>query len=79
MMIDQERAIELARQEASAREFRLASVDPFAIRKEKHMSLDRHSPGWLIVLPLDVPEGLETDRVMIEVYDDGRVFTPTHL
>lgn len=78
-MINEAQAIELARQEASAREYRIGSADPVVIRKERHMRLNRNSPGWVIVFDLDVPQGLEPNSVMIEVYDDGQVFTPDQL
>lgn len=78
-MISETHAIERAREEASSRQYRIGSADPAVIRKDRHMRLDRNAPGWLIVFDLDVPQGLEPNSVMIEVYDDGRVFTPDHL
>ena len=79
MMIEENQAIEMARQEALANEFRIGSTAPTTIRKERHMRLDKKASGWLIVFDLDVPKELEPNSVMVEVYDDGRVFTPDHL
>lgn len=79
IMINETQAIELAREEASARRCRLGPAAPTIIRKDRHMRLDRKSSGWVIVFALDVPQGLEPNTVVIEVYDDGRVFTPDNL
>lgn len=78
-MISETQAIELAREEAYSHRYRIGSADPAVIRKDRYMRLDRNASGWLIVFDLDVPQGIEPNSVMIEVYDDGRVFTPDHL
>ena len=36
----------------------------------------RNGSGWLVHVPLDVPEGFEPSDVMVEVYPDGTTDIP---
>lgn len=50
-----------------------------SIRCRRYDSVSRRDPrpGWVVAIPLDVPEGLEPDEVLVEVFEpDGEVNIP---
>lgn len=48
-----------------------------ATRDERHMEFGRNRKGWVVSLPLDVPESFEPNRIHVEVYEpDGAVNIP---
>ena len=48
-----------------------------AIRKDRHMRRGKHKFGWLVIIPLAVPESFEPNAIDVEVYEpDGEVDIP---
>ena len=49
----------------------------YAIRKERHMRLGKNRSGWLVVVPLAVPDSFDPNAIHVEVYDpDGEIYIP---
>jgi hypothetical protein len=48
-----------------------------AIRVDRHMRLGKNRHGWLVVVPLNVPDSFEPNSIDIEVYEpDGQIHIP---
>lgn len=58
----------------------IGSGPTYALWKENDMRLGKHRTGWLVVVPLDVPESFEPNSIDVEVYEpDGEVHIPAVL
>jgi hypothetical protein len=72
-----ERAIEIALNHLRADGTRIKLSPPAALHKESDMRGGDNLRGWVVIVPLDVPFGIEPDEIHVEVYEpDGGVFIP---
>lgn len=71
-----EQAIERALAALHQRGTRIGSR-PIRCRRYDSVSRKAPRPGWVVTIPLDVPEGLEPDEMRVEVFEpDGEVNIP---